>query len=220
MTLSSYEFLRGMLHLRNTPDPDCKVSPAQIVFGRPLSDAFSFINRGIKFDNPAVHPMWREAWIAKEHALKTRFVKSVENLNSHAHPLPRLGVGDRVFVQNQVGSHPKKWDRSGDIVECKGNDQYAVKINGTGRLTLRNRKFLRRYTLPTTPAQTQSSGTMTMADGPYVHNTTVDVPGVVKPLPCSNTEKPRSVRELFRNIIIHKLLPIDLGSLIRRQNCL
>ena len=99
-SLNTDEFLRGMLHLRNTPDPDCKVSPAQIVFGRPLSDAFSFINRGIKLDNPAVHPMWREAWVAKKHALKTRFVKSVENLNSHAHPLPRLGVGDGVCAKS------------------------------------------------------------------------------------------------------------------------
>ena len=38
-------FLRAMLQLRNTPNPDCNVSPAQIVFGRPLRDALSFVNR-------------------------------------------------------------------------------------------------------------------------------------------------------------------------------
>ena len=31
------------------------------------------------------------------------------------------------------------------VVEVKEFDQYAVKVDGTGRLTLRNRKFLRSY---------------------------------------------------------------------------
>ena len=52
-TLDTDNFLQGMLQL-NTPDRDCNVSPAQILFGRPLRDAFSFVNRYIKFDNPAI----------------------------------------------------------------------------------------------------------------------------------------------------------------------
>ena len=43
--LNSDSILRAILQLRNTPDPDCGMSPAEIVFGRPLRDAFSFINR-------------------------------------------------------------------------------------------------------------------------------------------------------------------------------
>ena len=42
-SLNSNKFLQGMLHIRNTPDPDCKLPPAQIIFGLPLHDAFSFI---------------------------------------------------------------------------------------------------------------------------------------------------------------------------------
>ena len=49
-------FLRAMLQLRNTPDPDCNISPAQIVFGRPLRDTLSFVNRLEKFSNPHVRP--------------------------------------------------------------------------------------------------------------------------------------------------------------------
>ena len=45
-------FLRAMLQLRNTPDPDCNLSPAQILFGRPLRDSFSFVNHLEKFSNP------------------------------------------------------------------------------------------------------------------------------------------------------------------------
>ena len=59
-------------------------------------------------------------------------------------------VGDNVFVQNQAVPHPNKWDRSGTVIEYKDNDQYIVKLDGTGRLTLRNRRFLKLYTLPST----------------------------------------------------------------------
>ena len=137
-----------MLQLRNTPDPDCKLSPAQIVFGRPLRDAFSFVNRCVKFENKLINPLWKDAWKVKEEALRARFVKSVETLGAHTRSLPLLEMGDRVFVQNQSGPHPNKWDRSGIVVDLKGNDQYLIKVDGTGRLTLRNRRFLRKYTLP------------------------------------------------------------------------
>ena len=43
-SLDNDKFLCGMLQLRNTPDKDCKVSPAQIIFGKPLRDSFSFVN--------------------------------------------------------------------------------------------------------------------------------------------------------------------------------
>ena len=44
-SLDHDRFLRAMLQLRNTRDPDCNLSPAQIIFGRPLRDLFSFVNR-------------------------------------------------------------------------------------------------------------------------------------------------------------------------------
>ena len=37
-SLDHDRFLRAMLQLRNTRDPDCNLSPAQIIFGRPLRD--------------------------------------------------------------------------------------------------------------------------------------------------------------------------------------
>ena len=134
-SLNNDRFLQAILQLRNTPEPDSRVSPAQIIFGRPLRDAFSFINHAVKFDNPSIHPMWREAWKAKEIALRTRFIKSVEHLNAHSRPLPPLSLGDRVFIQNQTGVHPTKWDRSGIIVESRKCDQYLVKVDGDILLT-------------------------------------------------------------------------------------
>ena len=59
-----------MLQIRNTPDKGCKLSPAQIIFGKPLRYAFSFINHVCKFDNQAISTPWRDAWRLKEMALK------------------------------------------------------------------------------------------------------------------------------------------------------
>ena len=106
-TLNNDKLLRALLQLRNTPDPDCGLSPAKIIFGRPLRDAFSFVNRLEKFSNTAIRPLWRDAWNLKESALRTRFTKTSEKLNEHTRPLPPLQVGDRCFIQNQTGSKPK-----------------------------------------------------------------------------------------------------------------
>ena len=142
-TLDTDRFLRAMMQLRNTPDPDCQLSPAEIVFGRPIRDAFAFINRLEKFSNKHIRPMWREAWQQKEEALRQRFHHAAEERNTHSRALPDLRVGDRCYIQNQNGNNPKRWDRSGTVVESRGHDSYTLKVDGTGRLTRRNRRFLR-----------------------------------------------------------------------------
>ena len=58
--------------------------------------------------------------------------------------MSRLEVGYIVSVQNQTGPRAKKWDKTGIVVETRPNDQYRVKIDGTGQITLRNRQFLRK----------------------------------------------------------------------------
>lgn len=149
-----------MLQLRNTPDPDCNVSPAQILFGRPLRDGLRFANRLEKFSNPHIRPIWRDAWAAKEEALRTRMTRTTESLAKGSRPLPPLSIGDQVFLQNQQGAHPNKWDRSGRVVEVLNNDQYGIKVDGTGRVTRRNRRFLRAYkpaTVAITPRPVSST---------------------------------------------------------------
>jgi hypothetical protein len=164
-SLNNDKFLRAILQLRNTPDPDCNVSPAEIVFGHQLRDAFKFVNTTEKFKNQHIRPMWRDAWRSKESALRTRFTRTAEHLNTKARDLVPLSSGERVFVQNQNGNHPTKWDRSGIIMESQGNDQYLVKIDGSGRLTLRNRRFLRKYTTAS-PTITYPKSSAPLSDGP------------------------------------------------------
>ena len=84
--------------------------------------------------------------------------RTTESLREHSRPLRPLTIGERAFLQNQQRANPTKWDRSGTIVESRGHDQYLVKVDGSGRLTLRNRRFLRAYT-PATPSIQQQPTT-------------------------------------------------------------
>ena len=128
---------RALLTVRNTPDPGCKLSPAQIVFHRQLRDSLPYIDKSLMvYNNPQVQPQWRDAWKAKEEALRIRYVGTIENLSEHARLLKPLCHGDNVLIQNQWGRHPTKWSSSGVVVETKPNDQYVVKVTGSGRLTL------------------------------------------------------------------------------------
>ena len=144
-SLNHDRILQVMLQLWNTPDQDCSLSPAEIVFGHPLRDTLSFINRLKKYSNPHVRLLWCKAWKAKD-ALYTRMSRTAESLKEHSRPLRPLSLSNRVFLQNQRGPHPNKWDRSGTIVEIKDHDQCMVKIDGSGRSTLRNSCFLPVYT--------------------------------------------------------------------------
>ena len=124
------------------------ISPAQAVFGRPIRDAFSFISRSIKNSNQSIRHTWREALSQKEDAMRARMPRSTEALDMHTRLLAHLSLGDKVFLQNQRGSHPNKWDKSGTVVELGNYDQYLVNVAGSGRLSLRNRPFLRKFVPP------------------------------------------------------------------------
>ena len=47
-------------------------------------------------------------------------------------------------MQDQVGTTPRRWSKTGTIVEVMDHDSYLVRIDGSNRLSKRNRKFLRR----------------------------------------------------------------------------
>ena len=144
-SLNTENFLRAILIKRNTPDPTIKLSPAEIVFGRKLRDTLPRIDKSVNvFFNPQFRPEWRDAWQQKELALRQRYQGCQERLHKHSKSLPKLEEGDRVIIQNQRGAKPTKWDRTGTVVEARKFDQYVVKVDGSGRLTLRNRRFLRK----------------------------------------------------------------------------
>ena len=75
-----------------------------------------------------------------------RHLRAREALTEHTKLFPPLSLGSKVLIQNQTGNNPRRWDKTGVIVESRGHDQYLVKVNGSGRTTLRNRKYLRSFT--------------------------------------------------------------------------
>ena len=142
-SITNGKFHRALLAHRNTPDPDTEASPAQVLFGRPIRDLIPILPG--KFQ-PQLG--WRLAREERERALRVRYCKGKEAWSEHTKSLPVLVVGEKVLVQNQAGTPKiaKRWDRSGVILEVRKFDQYLIKIDGSGRISLRNRRFLRRVT--------------------------------------------------------------------------
>ena len=47
-------------------------------------------------------------------------------------------------MQNHTTNRTTKWDKTGRVTKDLGNRQYEVLLDGSRRITLRNRKHLRR----------------------------------------------------------------------------
>ena len=109
--------------MRNTQERDTKKSPAQVLFGRPLRDFLPSLNRKL------LGELWEML------------------ADQRAHTLAKRGTKMSVFIQNQEGNYPCRWDKRGQVIEVKGYDQYIIKVDGSRRLTRRNRKYLRKFVL-------------------------------------------------------------------------
>jgi hypothetical protein len=88
--------------------------------------------------------------------LAPRGAKLHDKMKQGTKELPPLEFGDHVMLQNQLGNKPKCWDKRGVVVQADPKTrQYKVMAFGSRRLTLRNRRFLRKYTPPGTPTGLQ-----------------------------------------------------------------
>ncbi|XP_048583325.1 uncharacterized protein K02A2.6-like [Nematostella vectensis] len=138
--LNTNAFQQAILQYRNTPDPSTKLLPAQCIFGRPIKDSIPILP-----GHYIPHPTWRDTLALREEALRNRHMRAAERWSQHTKRLPPLAIGHHVRIQNQTGPNPTRWDKTGIVIEVRQFDQYVVRVDGSGRITLRNRKFLRKY---------------------------------------------------------------------------
>ena len=81
---------------------------------------------------------WLISATDRERAYEKRNADVKARYDATAHPLAPLATRTRVTVQTK-----KRWDRSGVIVDVLPNRQYRVKVDGSGRVILRNRRYLK-----------------------------------------------------------------------------
>ena len=139
-TLDTDRVARALLQHRNCPDPNTGLSPAQVVFGRVLRDHLSIQPGALQ-----VRQEWRLDAERREQALAQRHLLKHEQLQHGTKQLPPLAIGDHVMIQDQAApKQPGKWTKTGKVVEDQGFDSYLVKVDGSNKVTKRNRRFLRK----------------------------------------------------------------------------
>ena len=58
--LNNDRMVQALLSQRNTPDPVCKLSPAQILLGQSLKKSLPYIRKSVMiYNNPQISKMWR-----------------------------------------------------------------------------------------------------------------------------------------------------------------
>ena len=144
---------RAFMMYRNTPVQDIGLSPVVMLFGRPIKDHLPTLWKSM-----SVQPQWKEIRELREKAMAKRHLRAAEYHDQHTRSLPPLSVGDSVLIQNQNGNQPTRWEKTGHIVETLPHRQYTIKVDGSNRITLRNRRFICKI-LPVAPAVQTSSPT-------------------------------------------------------------
>ena len=123
----------AILQYLNTPLREVDKSPAQLATGRQLRDSVPTARQHYKVDRH-----WRQTLRHRE----LQMAKGQEDLSDGdtTRRLTPLQAGARVRVQNTTS---RRWDRTGIVTEIRPYRQYTVKLDGSGRLSLRNRRHLK-----------------------------------------------------------------------------
>ena len=172
-SLDNDKAARAILQYRNTPIQGIGLSPAQLLLHRRLRDSIpsqSFLYKP--------YPEWIAAAQRRELILQKRNAKLVERYNRHTHNLCPLQAGDNVTIQNPLN---RRWNTTGKIISALPERQYKIRVDGSGRITLRNRRFLKKCNLKPTPTPIPSA-----TPGPRIPSTNATV--THPPLsPCDST---------------------------------
>ena len=127
---------KALLQYRNTPLREINKSPAELALGRQLRDTLPIPRERYK-----VHNHWAQYLREREHLMSQANDTTKIKYDEHSKELSQLTQGDTVLCQN---TRSKKWDKSGVILETGKYRQYTVKMDGSSRLSTRNRRHLQK----------------------------------------------------------------------------
>ena len=153
---------RALLQYRNTPSRRDGKSPAQKLYGTPIQDSLPAHRRSFA-------PEWQRP-IDTERAEEV-LQKAESFYDQHAHSLTELAPGAQVAIQNPTS---KVWDVYGIVTAVGPHRRYFVRTQ-SGRVLVRNRRFLRKRTALSVYAPTGSAQVV-----PTPH-TTAQAPDQVAP---------------------------------------
>ena len=125
VSLTLLQYLNMSLH-------DINKSPAQLATGRQLQDSVPAVSQNFRVD---------EHWGQTLREQERQVARHNSQVMAHTGGCSRSSV----LVQNQAN---KTWNRSGIAVEARGNRQYLVKLDGSGRLSLCTRQHLQPLAQP------------------------------------------------------------------------
>ena len=208
-SLNTDKAVRAILQYRNTPLPELGLSPAQLLLHRQLRDSVPSHPKHYR-----LHKEWVVSAQEREKAYSDRNKLVESRYNQRAHSLQPLSVKSLVRIQEKG-----RWNRTGRIVEVLPFRQYRIRMDGSGRVTIRNRRFLKplqlgetksKALLPSpldsgehggsactdTPVVTPPSPTIEQEDSPYVSKETAEPPA--DPIHEGTPAKaPKALRELL-----------------------
>ena len=128
----------AIMQHRNTPLTDLKLSPAQILFHRKLRDRVPTHPKHLR-----LHKKWILTAKQREHLYSATKAASMERYNRISQTLVSLKPRTKVMVLTNLKN--PRWSLSGTVVMQLPFRSYRVKMHGSGRTIIRNRRFLRPY---------------------------------------------------------------------------
>ncbi|XP_063859165.1 uncharacterized protein LOC135100132 [Scylla paramamosain] len=125
----------ALLQYLNTPLRGGNMSPAQLTTGRQLRDGVPTAKQNYK-----VNLEWQQTLEERETQMAQRHEEIRQQSPGQRSRRRRLQPGARVWVQDQTS---KAWSKSSTVVEVHPYRQYAVRMDGSGRISIRTRGHLK-----------------------------------------------------------------------------
>lgn len=123
---------------RNTPLPDLKLSPAQLLFHRYIRDKIPTHPKHLR-----LHRQWILTSIQRENLFRSKNHASLQRYNYVSKSLVPLKPRTKVLILTRKKN--PRWTQSGVVVMELPFRQYRIKLDGSGRIITRNRRFLQVY---------------------------------------------------------------------------